>query len=85
MVRYESFRKEGHRYSSVPFKVCTDNHAVFVSLCQELMNKYLHKPTCDIRITRRRCPYCGSFDEVTVFYKFPNGERTKTVYTVPSV
>lgn len=85
MTRYESFRKIGPRYEKKPFYSCNVPSEVFTSLSHELIGKYLYRntPSTIRKIERKRCPYCGSFDEITIYREFPNGERIKTVYTVP--
>lgn len=85
MTHYELFRKNGARYASAPFRTITTPSIVFASLANVLMAKYLHHSDGIERITRRRCPYCDSFDEVSVIHRFPNGERIKAVYTIPIV
>ena len=83
MTRYECFRKEGTRYSSVPYRTCNVPSEVFLDLADTLRTKFLHHSECIRKIDHRRCPYCDSFEEITVYWELPNGERSKTVYTVP--
>lgn len=82
MIRYDCFKKDGARYSTAPFRSCTDPSRVFASLSADLMNRYVyHVP--NVRVSRRRCPYCDFFDEITVTYRLPSGNSSRTVYTVP--
>lgn len=85
MTRYEMYKKEGNKY--VPFRSCSAPNEVFSHLAQTLTARYLlpasRRSAC--RIERRRCPYCESFDEIIVFDKLPNGDRIKTVFTVPGI
>lgn len=83
MVKYESFRKVGARYSVTPFRSCSVPAEVLKALAREMVNKYLYHCESVKRVTRNRCECCGSFEEITFYWHTKDGDTFKTVYTVP--
>jgi hypothetical protein len=82
MAKKEMFRKNGARYETAPFYSCNDPHKVYIALAEELATKYLLHDELTPRVVRRRCPYCDFLDEIIFFYRSPNGDNIKTVYTI---
>ena len=82
MTRLDLFNKTETGYEKI--YSCTDASKVLTSLAHDLTSRYLYnKKTTITRIVRSRCNLCGSFDEITIYRKLPNGDRTKAVYIVP--
>jgi len=87
MTKLEMFRKDGARYSPVPFYRTVNPSEVFHQLSAALTARYVLAPSrrSSAKVTRSRCPYCDSFDEITVIDTFPNSDRIKSVFTVPAI
>ena len=83
MTNYKIYAKYGTKYTLL-IKECRKPNEVFFELSRVLLDKYVdHKGS--YKIEKRRSLICDAFDEITVFYTFPNGDKIKTIYTVPIV